>query len=115
MALSGPVKTALMVAGGLGAAIAASSVAWSAREDDLRGQSVLITGGSRGLGFMLAREFAHQGCRVAICAGDLGELDRASRLLKEEGAEVHTYLCDITSQEQVEKMLHDAEAALGHI
>jgi hypothetical protein len=35
---------------------------------DLRGQAALITGGSRGLGLLLAREFGRAGCRVAICA-----------------------------------------------
>ncbi|MFW6079060.1 MAG: SDR family NAD(P)-dependent oxidoreductase, partial [Gemmatimonadota bacterium] len=44
---------------------------------DLSGRSVLITGGSRGLGLLLAREFGRLGARVAICARDPLELDRA--------------------------------------
>ncbi|HET9363390.1 MAG TPA: SDR family NAD(P)-dependent oxidoreductase, partial [Candidatus Angelobacter sp.] len=41
---------------------------------DLLDKNVLITGGSRGLGLALAREFASQGSRVTICARDLEEL-----------------------------------------
>ncbi|MBI2815423.1 MAG: SDR family oxidoreductase [Acidobacteria bacterium] len=115
MPLSGPVKTALMVAGGLGAALAASSVSWPGKDEDIRGQAALITGGSRGLGFMLARELAHQGCRLAICARDVGELDRATRLLQQEDAEVYAFECDISRQEQVDNMIRAAEGRLGHI
>lgn len=40
----------------------------------LGGKVVLITGGSRGLGLVLAREFATQGARVAVCARDEDDL-----------------------------------------
>jgi len=36
---------------------------------DFRGKNVLITGGSRGLGLLMARELAARGARLAICAG----------------------------------------------
>ena len=45
-----------------------------AEEQDIRGNVVLITGGSKGLGLALAREFARQGCRLAICARDVERL-----------------------------------------
>src|SRR5437773_4657083 len=41
-----------------------------------RDKSVLITGGSRGLGLVLAREFAKRGARVAVCARSAAELER---------------------------------------
>src|SRR4051794_16112476 len=43
---------------------------------DLSGQVVLITGSSRGLGFILARELARQGCDIVICARDPDELEQ---------------------------------------
>src|ERR1700730_15028655 len=42
-----------------------------------RAKTVLITGGSRGLGLVLARQAAHEGARVAICARDPAQLQRA--------------------------------------
>lgn len=46
---------------------------------------VFISGGSRGLGFALAREFLRHGCRVALCARDAAELDGAVRKLEAYG------------------------------
>jgi hypothetical protein len=40
------------------------------QEADLRGQVAVVTGASRGLGFLLARELVLSGCKVAICARD---------------------------------------------
>jgi NAD(P)-dependent dehydrogenase (short-subunit alcohol dehydrogenase family) len=52
----------------------------------LQGRTVLITGGSRGLGLVLAREFAREGAHIAICARDPDELGRAEGDLRERGA-----------------------------
>ena len=49
------------------------------RACSLRGKSVLITGGSRGLGLVLARELLAEGARIAICARDERELSAPKR------------------------------------
>ena len=49
----------------------------AARTIDFRGRTVLITGGSRGLGLLLARELGRRGARVTIAARDRAELERA--------------------------------------
>jgi NAD(P)-dependent dehydrogenase (short-subunit alcohol dehydrogenase family) len=56
------------------------------RAFDFKDKCVLITGGSRGLGLVLARELVRQGAHVAICARDSAELDRAFDDLKSRGA-----------------------------
>ena len=58
------------------------------REPDLFGSVAIVTGGSRGLGFLIARELAREGCRLAICARDPDELERARLDLERRGAEV---------------------------
>lgn len=58
------------------------------------GRVVVITGGSRGLGLVLARQLAAEGARVCLLARDTEELDRARRQLP-ESAEVMTVRCDI--------------------
>lgn len=68
---------------------------------DFAGKVVLITGGSRGLGLVLARQFVAQKARVALLARDEAELERAGDELRAAGAEVLTQVCDVAHQEQV--------------
>jgi len=74
------------------------------------GRAVLITGCSRGLGLVLARQLAMQGARLALLARDRGELSRAETQRRDLGAEVLSLPCDITRQEEVndavEQVLH---------
>ncbi|WP_407563902.1 SDR family NAD(P)-dependent oxidoreductase [Streptomyces sp. 184] len=53
----------------------------------LRGLSVLVTGGSRGLGLLLAGECMARGCAVTIAARDREELDRATAKLRHGDAQ----------------------------
>lgn len=105
----------LYAAAGTGAGIAAVLALRHFRQADLRGQVVLITGGSRGLGLSLARAFAAEGCRVAMCARDGGELDRARRDLEARGAEVLAAACDVTHRDEVERLIHIALKHYGRI
>jgi NADP-dependent 3-hydroxy acid dehydrogenase YdfG len=52
------------------------------------GKHVVITGGSRGLGLVLARQFARAGARLSICSRDPDELTRAVEDLSGRGARV---------------------------
>lgn len=82
---------------------------------DLFGQVVLVTGGSRGLGFLLAREFGLLGCRVAICARDEQELQRARTDLEGHGIEVLTVRCDVSDRAQVERMVAEVTREWGGV
>jgi NAD(P)-dependent dehydrogenase (short-subunit alcohol dehydrogenase family) len=63
---------------------------------DFAGRGVVITGGSRGLGLVLARRFAAEGARVCLIARDEDELARARAQLEQLGAaEVMTVRCDV--------------------
>lgn len=68
----------------------------------LGGKTVLITGGSRGLGLELARCFATDQANVVLLARDLDELTRAARALRRSGTEVSTVRCDVTDRTDVE-------------
>ena len=67
------------VMGTLGALLIARSALrrWREARYDLRGRVVLITGGSRGLGLLLAREYAQRGARLVLVARDGDTLERA--------------------------------------
>ncbi len=105
------------VVAGAGVALAVRAVWNRLTLDDIRGQSVLITGASRGLGLALAQEFARQHCRIAICARNQEELDAAAIELRKAGAEVEvlTIACDVTRQQDVESMVRQVIAHHGQI
>lgn len=96
-------------------AAATAAVRWS-RRFDFRDKVVLITGGSRGLGLELAREFAAAGARIAICGRDAEDLHTAVEDLAGRGArEVVAVPCDVTDQHQVSRMVGEVVARLGGI
>lgn len=99
----------------LATAVAARAVLARRNEADVRGQVALITGGSRGLGLALAEELAAQGCRLAICARDAAELERAAARLRASNAEVLTIVCDVTDREQVAAMVRQVIDRYGAI
>src|SRR5688500_18964464 len=76
---------------------------------------VLITGGSRGLGLVLARELAARGAKIAICARDDDELSRAREDLTARGAEVFDAVCDVREQTEVNKLISDVRWRFGRI
>lgn len=85
------------------------------QEYDFKDKVVLITGGSRGLGLVLAREFADQGARLVICARDEDELERARVELESRGAEVMIHRCDVTNRTDVLEMITAIESRLGGV
>lgn len=99
---------------GLGAWLAVR--AWrTANGYDLRGRNVLVTGGSRGLGLVLARELIAQGARVAICARHQEELERAETDLRQRGGQVLALRCDLTDTWQVNELISIVRERLGPI
>ena len=78
---------------------------------DFQGKTVLITGGSRGLGLVLARKFAGEGARLAICARDEAEMARAKEDVAAHGAQILTLVCDVRNQSEVKRTV---EAVCNH-
>lgn len=85
------------------------------RRIELDDRVVFITGGSRGLGLILAQAFIDQGARVAFCARNPREIDRAVEQLSFGGATVHGYKCDVSKRDEVEKTIKRVEAEVGPI
>lgn len=94
MALAG-----LAAVGAVGAAVLARRLR-RAEPIDFAGRTVLVTGGSRGLGLLMARELARQGADLALVARDPDELETARRELEEAGAEVITIASDVGDVEE---------------
>jgi NAD(P)-dependent dehydrogenase (short-subunit alcohol dehydrogenase family) len=81
----------------------------------LRDKVVLITGGSRGLGLVLARHICAQGGSVALIARDPEELARAKADLAPRGGAVLTIQCDLLDASQIEAAVRQIIDFFGKI
>jgi len=82
---------------------------------DFRNKHVVITGGSRGLGLVLARQLEGIGARLSICSRDPEELDRAEAELSAHGSSVYAAECDVTDRARVREFLSVAVLHNGPI
>ncbi len=73
------------------------------------GKTVLITGGSRGLGLEMARLWAKSGARVGICARTDQDIGTAIEELLTISKDVFGQPCDVTSRSQVEEFVAAAK------
>jgi NAD(P)-dependent dehydrogenase (short-subunit alcohol dehydrogenase family) len=106
------VRRGLLVGAAL-AGVAGAALLRRRRRLELAGRVVLITGGSRGLGLQLAREFANQGAHLALLARDEDELERAAAEL--EGVQVELLACDLRRAEQVSQAVDQVANRFGRL
>lgn len=114
--MNGKTKNTLLLTGAsLGALLLARKVARRVNRLDLQGKTVIITGGSRGLGLELGRQLAALGARLAICARDTAELERAHAELETHGVEVFAMPCDVTDRTQVVEFVELVTRRFGNV
>ncbi|MFF4818894.1 SDR family NAD(P)-dependent oxidoreductase [Kitasatospora sp. NPDC001309] len=77
------------------------------------GRTALVTGSSRGLGLLIARELARHGTRVMLCARDAHSLDQAERQLRTSGSPVASISCDITDPDAPGRLLDAVHQRFG--
>jgi NAD(P)-dependent dehydrogenase (short-subunit alcohol dehydrogenase family) len=78
----------------------------------LTGQSVLITGASRGIGEAAARAFAKAGAKVMLAARSTAEIER---IASEIGNGAQAIACDVADFAQVKVALDATIAAFGRL
>jgi short-subunit dehydrogenase len=82
---------------------------------DLTGATVLITGGSRGIGPHIAQALVGEGAKVALVARSRAELEANARRLTAAGAEVLAVPADITSAQERRELVERVERTLGPV
>jgi NAD(P)-dependent dehydrogenase (short-subunit alcohol dehydrogenase family) len=85
---------------------------------NFKGKSVFISGGSRGLGFLLSQTFINEGANIAICGRSQPELFRAIQMLKERSEafqSVRGFVVDVSDRVQVEQMAAQVLQEIGPI
>ena len=74
------------------------------KNDTLKNEVILITGGGSGLGLSMAKKFAELGADIAICGRTEKKLEKATEELKEFGTDVRWYSVDVRDYDAIGEM-----------
>ena len=111
-----PERHSMMTAGGVMLGLALLSKGRRRqRAMDFAGKSALVTGGSRGLGLLIARELGRAGARVALAARDKAELERARLDLEAEGIHASVFVADVGAGAEAEGVVDAVIEAHGRL
>ena len=81
----------------------------------LEGKVALVTGGAYGIGFAMAEALAKAGAKIAFNCRNQSNLDKAMEDYAAKGIEAKGYICDVTDEEQVRKMVAQIGQELGRL
>lgn len=81
----------------------------------LRDATVLVTGGTRGIGFEIAQQFAAEGARVAICGRDRARLQTAEATILASGGDCVAFQADLFDPDAAGMFVEKAVASLGRL
>lgn len=81
----------------------------------LDGKVALVTGGSYGIGFAMAKALANAGAKIAINGRNKDNIDKGIADFKAEGIEAYGYICDVTDESAVQDMVAQIEKEIGVI
>ncbi len=108
-------KLACTLAAGYAGLEAVRMIVRHRRDFDWAGKRVLITGASRGLGLVIARQLAEQGARIGITARNEQDLNRAALELRQRGSEVIVHPCDVRDTSQVSGLVDHVIKQFGGV
>lgn len=78
-------------------------------------KTVVVTGGSRGIGRAVAIKFAKEGYNLAVCARSEEDLINLGTALKEYGVKILAYACDVSKPNEVKAFAAKVNATFGAI
>ncbi len=83
--------------------------------DKYKNQAVIVTGGARGLGRLIALDFAKQGANLSIADLREEDLKNTAKEIEAHGVECHTLIVDLSTRENCHKMIDEAQQRFGKI
>mmetsp|Transcript_16742 Transcript_16742/g.32568 ORF Transcript_16742/g.32568 Transcript_16742/m.32568 type:complete len:267 (+) Transcript_16742:182-982(+) len=78
----------------------------------VEGKNVVVTGGSRGVGYMMASGFVQQGCNVFIFSRK-PDHEAAEALTKKGPGKCYSMVCDVADMNAIAKVVKEVEAVVG--
>ncbi|MGA9335477.1 MAG: SDR family oxidoreductase, partial [Rudaea sp.] len=81
----------------------------------VRGRTVLITGGSSGIGKAAAQKIAAAGANVLICARGEAELEATRAEIVAAGGRCHAYVADLSEQKSCDELVRKVLAEHNHV
>jgi NAD(P)-dependent dehydrogenase (short-subunit alcohol dehydrogenase family) len=95
--------------------LVAAKIMRDRRAIDFTDKVVLITGGSRGLGLLIARELGQQGAKIVLVAREQDELDRAVQELSAQDVDVVSLAADISREHDAARIVTETVARHGRL
>lgn len=81
----------------------------------MKGRTVVITGGGRGVGAAVATRLAHAGAHVLVAARTTSEIEDVAARLRADGFKADAEACDVSSADSVDRLASCAAEKLGHV
>ena len=81
----------------------------------LEGKVALVTGAAYGIGFAMAEALAKAGAKIVFNCRGQEHMDTALKAYEEKGIEAKGYICDVTDEIAVQKMVADIEQTMGTV
>jgi NAD(P)-dependent dehydrogenase (short-subunit alcohol dehydrogenase family) len=78
---------------------------------ELRGRVAVITGPAKGMGAVISKAFAAEGCRLALIGRDTAAIEPVARDIRAGGRDAIVAECDVTDDRQCEAAIAAARAA----
>ena len=71
----------------------------------LKGKSVLVTGGTHGIGLAIALELASEGCDIVVCSRTQEHVDQAVKLIEEKGSCGVGEIVDVLNPNDIDRVI----------